>query len=61
MNGGTRAVRPAMLALADGTVFRGTAFGADGEVGGEVVFNTAHDRLPGDPHRPVLRRSSWSR
>ncbi len=34
-------VRPAILALADGTVFRGQAFGADGEVGGEVVFNTA--------------------
>ena len=33
--------RPALLALADGTVFRGRAFGADGEVGGEVVFNTA--------------------
>jgi carbamoyl-phosphate synthase small subunit len=31
----------AMLALADGTVFRGTSFGASGEVGGEVVFNTA--------------------
>ena len=33
--------RPAILALADGTTFRGTAFGADGETGGEVVFNTA--------------------
>ncbi len=33
--------RPAILALADGTVFHGTAFGADGETGGEVVFNTA--------------------
>jgi carbamoyl-phosphate synthase small subunit len=32
---------PAFLALADGSVFRGTAFGADGETGGEVVFNTA--------------------
>jgi len=31
----------AILALADGTVFRGLAFGADGETGGEVVFNTA--------------------
>ena len=36
-----RRARPALLALADGTVFRGSAFGADGEVGGEVVFNTA--------------------
>ena len=33
--------RPALLALADGAVFRGQAFGGDGEVGGEVVFNTA--------------------
>ncbi|MFZ5862943.1 MAG: glutamine-hydrolyzing carbamoyl-phosphate synthase small subunit [Nitrospirota bacterium] len=33
--------RPAMLALADGTVFRGAAFGADGESVGEVVFNTS--------------------
>jgi carbamoyl-phosphate synthase small subunit len=30
-----------VLALADGTVFSGTAFGAEGETGGEVVFNTA--------------------
>lgn len=33
--------RPAILALADGTVFRGAAFGADGESTGEVVFNTS--------------------
>jgi carbamoyl-phosphate synthase small subunit len=31
----------AALVLADGTVFRGTAFGATGEKVGEVVFNTA--------------------
>jgi carbamoyl-phosphate synthase small subunit len=31
----------AKLALADGTVFAGTAFGATGEVFGEVVFNTS--------------------
>ncbi len=30
-----------MLALADGTVFEGNAFGAHGETTGEVVFNTA--------------------
>ena len=30
----------AILALADGAVFRGTAFGAPGETSGEVVFNT---------------------
>ena len=31
----------ALLALADGTVFHGSAFGAEGEATGEVVFNTA--------------------
>jgi carbamoyl-phosphate synthase small subunit len=30
----------AILALADGSVFEGTAFGATGETTGEVVFNT---------------------
>ena len=33
--------QPALLALADGTVFRGRAFGALGEVAGELVFNTS--------------------
>jgi len=32
---------PAILALADGTVFRGLGIGATGESVGEVVFNTA--------------------
>ncbi len=32
--------RKAILALADGTVYRGTGFGHTGETGGEVVFNT---------------------
>ncbi len=32
---------PALLALADGTLFRGRAIGADGTTVGEVVFNTA--------------------
>jgi carbamoyl-phosphate synthase small subunit len=31
---------PALLALEDGTVFRGSAFGAEGESFGEAVFNT---------------------
>src|SRR5229473_518473 len=31
----------ALLALADGTVFTGCAFGAEGEAVGEVVFNTS--------------------
>ena len=35
------AVAPAILALADGTVFRGRAIGAEGFAVGEVVFNTA--------------------
>jgi carbamoyl-phosphate synthase small subunit len=33
--------RPALLALADGRVFRGEALGATGEAQGEVVFNTS--------------------
>ncbi len=32
---------PAVLALADGAVFRGTSIGAEGFTVGEVVFNTA--------------------
>ena len=31
----------ALLALADGSIFRGTSIGAQGETVGEVVFNTA--------------------
>ncbi|MGB1817124.1 MAG: carbamoyl-phosphate synthase domain-containing protein, partial [Rubripirellula sp.] len=34
-------MRPAKLALEDGSIFPGHSFGADGEVTGEVVFNTA--------------------
>jgi carbamoyl-phosphate synthase small subunit len=33
--------RPAKLALEDGTIYTGQAFGAEGEVFGEVVFNTS--------------------
>ncbi len=33
--------KPAILALADGTLFRGQSIGADGLASGEVVFNTA--------------------
>jgi len=33
--------RPALLALADGTVFHGTAFGAESVGTGEVCFNTS--------------------
>ena len=36
-----RPPRPAALALADGTVYRGTAFGAEAVGAGEVCFNTS--------------------
>ncbi len=32
---------PALLALADGSIFRGISIGSEGETVGEVVFNTA--------------------
>src|SRR5690606_31226344 len=35
------APKPAILALADGSIFRGESIGADGQTIGEVVFNTA--------------------
>ncbi|MBB3104050.1 glutamine-hydrolyzing carbamoyl-phosphate synthase small subunit [Azomonas macrocytogenes] len=34
-------IKPAILALADGSIFRGESIGADGHTIGEVVFNTA--------------------
>jgi carbamoyl-phosphate synthase small subunit len=34
-------MKKAILALADGTVFEGSSFGAEGEATGEVVFNTS--------------------
>ena len=34
-------IKKAILALADGTVFEGRSFGAEGEATGEVVFNTS--------------------
>ena len=33
--------RPAILALEDGSIFKGVAIGADGKSSGEVVFNTS--------------------
>ena len=33
--------RPAILALADGSIFTGSSIGAQGQTSGEVVFNTA--------------------
>jgi carbamoyl-phosphate synthase small subunit len=38
--GGNVAAAEAMLVLEDGTAFRGTGYGADGETFGEMVFNT---------------------
>ena len=34
-------LKPALLALADGSIFKGVSIGADGQTVGEVVFNTA--------------------
>ncbi len=48
--------RPAILALADGTVFRGTSIGAEGISSGEVVFNTA---LTG--YQEILTDPSYAR
>ncbi|MEM6592601.1 MAG: glutamine-hydrolyzing carbamoyl-phosphate synthase small subunit [Cyanobacteria bacterium P01_C01_bin.73] len=36
----TETAKPALLVLADGTVYKGFSFGASGTVMGEVVFNT---------------------
>jgi carbamoyl-phosphate synthase small subunit len=47
---------PALLALADGTVFRGKGIGAVGESVGEVVFNTA---LTG--YQEILTDPSYTR
>lgn len=41
MRGEVQLTRPAILALEDGSIFRGIAIGADGESSGEVVFNTS--------------------
>jgi carbamoyl-phosphate synthase small subunit len=48
--------REAVLALADGTIFKGTAFGANGISVGEVVFNTA---LSG--YQEILTDPSYAR
>lgn len=48
--------QPALLALADGSVFRGVAAGAEGEAVGEVVFNTA---MSG--YQEILTDPSYSR
>jgi len=47
---------PAVLALADGTIFRGQSIGADSNTTGEVVFNTA---LTG--YQEILTDPSYAR
>src|SRR5690242_12453406 len=47
---------PALLALANGTLFRGVAIGASGRTAGEVVFNTA---MSG--YQEILTDPSYSR
>ncbi|MEO7775110.1 MAG: glutamine-hydrolyzing carbamoyl-phosphate synthase small subunit [Steroidobacteraceae bacterium] len=47
---------PAVLALADGTIFRGQSIGAKGNTTGEVVFNTA---MTG--YQEILSDPSYSR
>ena len=48
--------QPAILVLADGSIFRGLSIGADGIATGEVVFNTA---LTG--YQEILTDPSYSR
>jgi carbamoyl-phosphate synthase small subunit len=48
--------KPAILALADGSIFRGEAIGADGQTVGEVVFNTS---MTG--YQEILTDPSYSR
>ena len=47
-------VKPAMLALADGTVFKGDALGFEGETVGEVVFKYCDDRVSRNFDGPFL-------
>src|SRR5262245_3324630 len=55
------AVAPAILALADGTVFRGRSIGARSTSVGEVVFNTSmtgYQEILTDPDRKSTRLNS---
>jgi carbamoyl-phosphate synthase small subunit len=52
----THVTTPAVLALEDGTVFRGISIGAKGNTTGEVVFNTA---MTG--YQEILTDPSYSR
>ena len=52
----TTKTQPAILALADGTIFKGISIGAAGHTSGEVVFNTA---MTG--YQEILTDPSYSR
>ena len=52
----TAKTQPAILALADGTIFKGISIGAAGHTSGEVVFNTA---MTG--YQEILTDPSYSR
>lgn len=52
----TANTQPAILALADGTIFKGISIGAAGHTSGEVVFNTA---MTG--YQEILTDPSYSR
>src|SRR6185312_5723490 len=56
IRGGFEMSVPAVLALADGTIFRGQSIGAKGNTTGEVVFNTA---LTG--YQEILTDPSYAR
>ncbi|MDZ7695238.1 MAG: hypothetical protein U5K69_29680 [Balneolaceae bacterium] len=49
----------AIIALSDGTVEHGFAIGKKGTTGGELCFNTPHNRLPEDLHRPPATTVSY--
>ena len=54
----------AALALADGRVFYGRAFGSTGEISGEVVFNTSmsgYQEILTDPSLSLIHISEPTR
>ncbi len=51
--------KPAVLALEDGSVFRGIAFGADASIAGECVFNTSMTGYQEILTDPRWDRTSW--
>ncbi len=48
---------PALLALADGTMFRGRSIGADTAQRRRGRVQHGDDGVPGDPHRSLVRRT----